>query len=591
MFRTFEEKRRGRLASEYGERWNPVPGGLRVALVYPNTYPVGMSNLGFQTIYHLLNLRSDISCERVFLPDREEREKTGNVRELYRSLESGSLLASFDVLAFSVSFELDYVHLAEILVGGAVPPLREERRPGRDPQVWIGGVAVTLNPEPIADFADLIFVGEGEELLPEVLDRIAGVSASSFPPTDEIFPVLRNLPGVYIPSAYTFNFDSYGRISRVEPSPGFPERISRRRITDLSRFPTVSRILTPETELNDMFLIELDRGCGRHCRFCAAGYLYRPPRFRPLSAVLESVRAGLTLSDRIGLVGTAVSDYPYMEGLLKSLRRQGAGISVSSLRADSLTPTLLDALVESGHKTVTLAPEGGSRRMRDRMNKDLTEETILGAAKRVFAAGVLNLKLYFMVGLPFEEESDIHAIVELVRKMKKVQLDEGKPRGRIGRITVSLNCFVPKPATPFQWFPMNKKDALTNKIGYIKKNLRREGNITVIHDLPKWAIIQGMFARGDRRLSALILSVVRDRGNWSRVLRRDPLGAGDWPFRPREREEIFPWDIVGEGCRRDYLFREYERANTGSYTPPCPEDLRCGRCGVCRGPEETEAEE
>ncbi len=591
MFRALEDKRKERLASEYGETWNPVPGGLRVALVYPNTYRVGMSNLGFQTIYHLLNRRSDVSCERVFLPDREEREKAGNAGELYRSLESGSLLKSFDVLAFSVSFELDYVHLVEILVGGGIPPLQKVRRPGHDPQVWIGGVAVTLNPEPPADFADLIFIGEAEELLPEALDRVAALPGSSLPPPEKIFPLLQDLSGIYIPSAYTFHYDSRGRVRKVDPAPGFPEQISRRWIRDPARFPTISRILTPETELNDMFLIELDRGCGRHCRFCAAGYLYRPPRYRPLRAVLESVREGLTLSARIGLVGTAVSDYPQMEALVKSLRLSGARLSVSSLRADSLTPALLDALVESGHKTLTLAPEGGSQRMRDRMNKDLTEEMILGAAAQVFAAGILNLKLYFMVGLPFEEESDIHAVVALVREIRKIQLAEGRIRGRIGKITVSLNCFVPKPATPFQWFPMNKKDALTNKIGYIKKNLRREGNITVIHDLPKWAIIQAMLARGDRRLSALLLSVVRDQGNWSRALRREPLGAGAWPFRMRDRLEIFPWDIVEGGCRRGYLFQEYERAEAGKYTPPCPEDLRCRRCGICTKPGQTETAE
>ncbi len=591
MFRAFEDKRRKRLASEYGETWNPVPDGLRVALVYPNTYHVGMSNLGFQTIYHLLNRRSDISCERVFLPDREEREKAGNARELYRSLESGSLLSSFDVLAFSVSFELDYVHLVEILVGGQVPPLQKERHPDRDPQVWIGGVAVTLNPEPLADFADLIFVGEAEELLPETLDRIAAIPGTPLPPPAELFPVLQDLPGIYIPSAYTFHYDRRGRVRKVDHAPGFPERISRRWIREPARFPTLSRILTPETELNDMFLIELDRGCGRHCRFCAAGYLYRPPRYRPLPSVLESVQQGLTLSSRIGLVGTAVSDYPQMEELVKTLRRKGARLSVSSLRADSLTPALLDALRESGHKTLTLAPEGGSQQMRDRMNKDLTEEVILGAAERVFAAGIFNLKLYFMVGLPFEEESDIHGIVALVRKVRKIQLAEGKIRGRIGKITVSLNCFVPKPTTPFQWYPMDKKDALTNKIGYINKNLRREGNITVIHDLPKWAIIQGVLARGDRRLSALLLSVVSDQGNWSRVLRREPLGVSAWPFRTRDREEIFPWDIVEGGCRRDYLFQEHERAETGKHTPPCPEDLRCRRCGVCTEPGQRETTE
>jgi radical SAM superfamily enzyme YgiQ (UPF0313 family) len=581
MSRLLEERRKGRFASEYGEGWAPVPNGLRIALIYPNTYRVGMSNLGFQTIYHLLNQRNDVSCERIFLPDREKREKAGNSPKVHRSLESGSLLKDFDVLAFSVSFELDYIHLAEILTGARIPPLFCDRTAGRDPQVWIGGVGVTLNPEPLADFADLIFIGEAEELLPECLDALSPLSRRGLPPVEEMFPLLRDVEGLYFPTAYTPQYDPAGKLDRIEARDGYPERTRRRWIRDLDRFPTVSRILTPETELNDMFLVELDRGCGRHCRFCAAGYLYRPPRFRSLKAVLRSIGDGLALSDRIGLVGTAVSDYPRMDDLLGELGKKRARISVSSLRADSLTTGLIDTLVASGHKTLTLAPEGGSQKMRDRMNKQLSEETILGACNLVLASGIPNLRLYFMVGLPFEEETDIEAIVALVKKIRKIQLAAGKARGRIGRITVDVNCFVPKPTTPFQWVPMNKKDALSHKIGYIKKNLRREGNISVLHDLPKWAIIQGILSRGDRRLSSVLLSVVKSKGNWSQVLRQDRLGVKEWPFRTRDQKELFPWDVVEAGCRKRYLWQEYNRAASGSSTLPCPEDLDCRRCGVC----------
>jgi len=574
-------KRRRRLDAEYGEEWNPVSKGIRIGLVYPNTYFLGMSNLGFQAVYHILNQRNDVTCERIFLPDREDREKLGNNRALYVSLESGNPLASFDILAFSISFELDYLHLVEILRGGGVPPFRRDREYGRDPMVWIGGIAVTMNPEPLAYFSDLILIGEAEELLPEVLDRLTSVSVRDAADFEVFCRAARGVEGVYFPHAYTFRYDSRGRVKRVDVRKGYPSRVVRRWIRDVDRFPTVSRILTSETELNDMFLIEIDRGCGRHCRFCAAGYLYRPPRFRSREGVLKSAREGLLYSRRIGLVGTAVSDYPMISDLVSALRDLGAPISVSSLRVDSLRPELLNALTESGHKTLAFGIEGGSGKLRNILNKGISKEQILESARRVFSSKILNLKLYFMVGLPFEEDSDVTALVELVKAIRRIQLQEGKRTGRIGRIVVSLNIFVPKPNTPFQWVPMNKKDALSKKISYIKKNLQKEGNIRVIHELPKWSIIQGILSRGDRRIGSLLMSVSDRNGNWNQAMRETGGEFYDQPFRVREEEERFPWDLVDVGLAGSYLIQEYRKAATGRFTRPCPEEPGCRRCGVC----------
>ncbi len=583
MLRTLEEKRKRRLDAEYGEAWHPVSGGLRVALIYPNTYAVGMSNLGFQAVYHLLNQRDDVSCERVFLPDPEDFAQYGDTRRLYLSLESASPLSAFDILAFSVSFEMDYVHVAAMLRAAKIPPRRAERTSGRHPLVFLGGIGVSINPEPLADFADIIFIGEADEVLGRVMDAFGGTPVREGADFEAWARKVRHLTGVYFPHAYAFHYDPQGRVHRIEPARGYPARVQRQWVRDLDRCPTVSRILTPETELNDMFLVELDRGCGRHCRFCAAGYLYRPPRFRTRAAVLAAAREGLGLSKRIGLVGTAVSDYPEIDRLCEELRGLGARLSVSSLRADSLSAALVKALAESGHKTLALAPEAGSQRLRNVINKNLVEAQILEACTTVFASGIANLKLYFMIGLPFEEEGDVEALVALVRQVKALQLEAGRRSGRIGRITVSVNVFVPKPHTPFQWFAMNKRGALSKKISYIKKNLRQEGNIRVVHELPKWSHIQGLLARGDRRLSSLLISVAEKSGNWSQALSEDPLGARRWASRSREAAELFPWDVLETGCRKDFLHREWERSEALMTTERCPEDLNCKKCGVCDG--------
>ncbi len=581
MLRTLEEKRKRRLDAEYGEGWRPVSGGLRVGLVYPNKYAVGMSNLGFQTIYHLLNQRDDVTCERIFLPDPEDRAQHGDTHPLYVSLESATPLSTFDILAFSVSFEMDYLHVVTLLRAAKIPPRRVKRTYGRHPLVFLGGIGVSINPEPLADFADAIFIGEAEEVLGGAIDAFDGVPVRTASDFEAWVRRARCLGGVYFPHAYTFHYDRQGRVQRIEHAQGYPARVQRQWVRDLDRRPTVSRILTPETELNDMFLVELDRGCGRHCRFCAAGYLYRPPRFRSRTAVLASVRQGLGLSNRIGLVGTAVSDYPQVDRLCEELRGLGVRLSVSSLRADALSTSLLTALAESGHKTLALAPEAGSQRLRNVINKTLHEAQILEACTMVFASGIPNLKLYFMIGLPFEEEGDLAALVRLVRKVKAVQLDAARGRGRIGRITVSVNIFVPKPNTPFQWFAMNKKGALSKKISYIKKNLRQEGNIRVVHELPKWSLIQALLARGDRRLSSLLISVAHKSGNWSQALAEDPLGARQSAFRPRDGAEILPWDVVEAGCRKEFLLREWERSAAMRTTESCPENLKCKKCGVC----------
>ncbi len=583
MLRTLEEKRKRRLDAEYGEAWRPVSVGLRVGLVYPNTYAVGMSNLGFQTVYHLLNQRDDVSCERIFLPDPEDLAQYGDTAGLYVSLESATPLLAFDILAFSVSFEMDYLHVVAMLRAAKIPPLRAKRSHRRHPLVILGGIGSSINPEPLADFVDVIFIGEAEEVLGPVMDALGGRPVRTAADFQAWARDVRSVAGVYFPHAYTFHYDGQGRVRGIEPAQGYPARVARQWVRNLDRWPTVSRILTPETELNDMFLVELDRGCGRHCRFCAAGYLYRPPRFRTRAAVLACAREGLALSKRIGLVGTAVSDYPDIDRLCEELRDLGARLSVSSLRADALSAVLIKSLAASGHKTLALAPEAGSQRLRNVINKNLDEAQILAACNTVFASGIANLKLYFMIGLPYEEEGDLVALVALVHKVRAIQLEAAQDSGRIGRITVSVNVFIPKPHTPFQWFAMNKRGALSKKISYIKKNLRQEGNIRVVHELPKWSLIQGLLARGDRRLSSLLISVAEKNGNWSQALSEDPLRVNRWPSRPRDSDELFPWDVLDTGCRKEFLYAEWERSGALTSTAPCPEDLKCKKCGVCDG--------
>ncbi len=436
-----------------------------MGLVFPGTYYVGMSSLGYQTIYRVVNARRDAVAERLFIPDKRTRgPEAGLPAAAIASVETGVRPRNFEILAFSVSFEHDYTAVADFLRLSGIPPFSRDRDESH-PLLVFGGVCTFFNPEPIADFFDAVIVGEAEESINEFLNEYGNVKSAS---RHELLTALSKIPGVYIPSFYTPSYNPDGTLRSFTPAPGAPEKIIRRYVEDLDAFPARSAVITPDTEFSDMFMVELSRGCGRHCRFCMAGYVYRPPRSRSLQSVKKDIEEGMTLAGKIGLVGSAVSDYPWISELSREFKDEEINFSASSLRADSLTPELA-ALVSRGNRTVAIAPEAGSGRLRTVINKNISEEQVFQAVRTLIEAGVLNVKLYFMVGLPTETGEDIEEIISLAKKAREVMLSSARGKGRIGTLALSVNCFIPKPWTPFQWEGMEPVDRLLTKIRHIEK--------------------------------------------------------------------------------------------------------------------------
>ncbi len=574
MSRKLDEKITRVLAAERGTVYKPGGADVEVALAYPNTYHIGMSNLGIHRIYSAINSRKDSVCERVFLPDRQdlpEYEKTG--KKLF-TLESRKQVRDFDIFAFSVSFEQDYLNVLEMLQRAGIP-LRKFARTDDDPLVLLGGICSFFNPEPLSDFFDVVIVGEGEEIVHEFIDVFRDNRDWE---RRELLRALGRIPGVYVPEFYEVRYAGEGTIAeRKSIESKAPDRITKRVFAGYQNSPAATAILTPDTEFSDMYLSEMTRGCGRHCRFCMAGYLYLPPRSLELNTAKEQAGKADELCGRIGLVGAALSDYPEIGEVCSAI--EGA-VSVSSLRADSVSRELIERLARSGHKTISIAPEAGSERLRTVINKGVTEEDILRAADMVFAAGIPNLKLYFILGLPTETGEDVEAILLLAEKVREVQLRHARPAGRIGRITLSVNSFVPKPFTPFQWEPMEAVESLNKKQRLLDKAVRKIGNMNIIHDLPKWEYIQALLSRGDRRVGALILKAHEKGGDWKAAVRELSLDTDFYVTRRRSFEEILPWDFIDIGVRKDYLRTEYGRALEGKYTPPCRVGS-CKTCGVC----------
>ncbi|MEJ2284703.1 MAG: TIGR03960 family B12-binding radical SAM protein [Desulfobacterales bacterium] len=543
---------------------------ISIALVYPNRYPVGMSSLGYQTLYDLLNRMDHVVCERAFLPDSRRGESAQPL-----TVESGKPIASADIIAFSISFENDYPHLLTILDQAGIP-LRSADRSAGHPLVIAGGVACFLNPEPIAPFIDCFLLGEAEGILPRFFQV--------FEPGRDKKELLKELacqvPGAYVPALYQVRYQADGTLAEFEPLAGVPPKVGRVYLQDLNQNSTCSAVVTPHTTFDSSFLIEVGRGCPHGCRFCSAGFIYRPPRFRPIAGLKQAMQQGARLTDRIGLVGAAVSDLPELEKLCRDFSHQNIRISFSSLRADRLTPELLATLKKSNVKTATIAPEVGSERMRRVINKGITETDVLAAATKLVEHGIPNLKLYFMVGLPGEADEDIDAIIQLVKQIKHRFLASSRTRKHIGTITVSLNSFVPKPATPFQWAPMDEVGALKGKIKKIKNALRKIANVKINSDVPRWAYLQAMFSRGDRRIADLLLMAHANNGNWPQTLKTSSLNSDFYVLRERDPDELLPWDFIDHGIKKSYLRREYKRAQQALTTPGCQVES-CRMCGVC----------
>ena len=551
------------LNAEIGTIRKVGPGRISIALVYPNSYHVGMSNLGFQVVYRLLNRIDDVVCERAFSPVKKTFRTDG-----ITSFESGKPLREFDVIAFSVSFENDYPNVLRTLETAGLP-LQSQDRQTQHPLVIAGGVACFLNPEPLSPFIDCFLIGEAEVMLEDFCSHLL---ADGFTKGDERWSILatcaRQVPGVYVPRFYRPVYNSQGFLTTMDPLEDVPNKITRTYVKNVSVVPTCSTIVTPHTAFDHTFLIEVSRGCPHGCRFCTAGFIYRPPRFRPLSLLQTCIKDGTAMTDRIGLAGAAVSDLPEIRELCKHAQKENTRISFSSLRADALDEDLLAVLDHSRVKTATIAPDAGSERMRRVINKGIDEETILEAASLLVSKGIPNLKLYFMVGLPTETGDDVEAIVILCKKIKHVFLRESRGKGRIGDITVSLNSFVPKPVTPFQWAAMDEIKILKKKIRHVKNGLKKVPNIRVHADIPRWAYIQALLSRGDRRVADHLLLANQNDQNWPQTLKESPINADFYALRERPHTEALPWDFIDHGINKSFLIREYKKALNAKTSPP-----------------------
>lgn len=574
MSRKLIDKARRRLETERGAAANPWGGRLSVALVYPNHYRHAMSNLGFQTVHHLLNQRDDTLCERFFLPDSNdlaEHRKTGY--PLF-SLESQRPLADFDLIAFSISFENDYLHLPLLFELGRLP-LWAAERDDRHPLVMCGGVCAFLNPEPLADIFDLFAVGEAEALLEPL---IATLGNHSDKPRAELLGALVSMPGIYVPSFYAIDYHDNGTIAAIQAHAPAPPLVRRQWLADLDESECRSFIATEEAEFGDMALTEISRGCSRGCRFCAAGYLFLPPRERSLEHLVGQIECGLQQHRKQGLVSAAVSDYSQLKALGHAILERDGTLSPASLRIDAIDAATAANLAASGHRTATLAPEAGSQRLRDLINKGITADQILTATRHIAAAGIPNLKLYFLIGLPTETDADLAELLDLVARIREVWLGEGKKRGRLGTITLSINPFVPKPFTPLQWAAMADDKTLEKRIRLLRSGLARVGNTDLIVESLRAALLQGFLARADRRAGQAIPLLAAGKSLRSSC-RQLGLDADFYLVRERGIDEVLPWEVLDSGVNRAYLWREYQKALRGELTPRCSDG--CMRCGVC----------
>jgi len=574
-------KNKDLLALETNFRQISNKNGIRVCLVYPNTYKVGMSSLGFQALYGLINDLPDISCERAFLPEqlRPGMKKPGMVKsqdsETGKSFETNTKLINFDIIAFSISFENDYVNLVSLLQDAGIP-LRSSGRKTFHPLVIAGGISCFLNPEPLAPFLDCLLFGEAETYIEQFFD----IYKTSKTKKVILKNLAENLPFAYIPSFYKISKTNTNNLGRPKPIHSYAKpKIKVSYVENLKNIQTTTTILTQKTTFKNIFLIETGRGCPHGCRFCSAGFIYRPPRFYPEKNIFESIEKGKKFTSKIGFVSTAVSDHPAINAICEKTCQSGLQPSFSSFRADALNNEVLSSIGKSSIKTATIAPEAGSQKMRDIINKNISEKEIFDCTDYLVSSGIMNLKLYFLIGLPFEQEEDVYAIVTLIKKIKQVFLEASRKQKKIGTISVSVNPFIPKPATPFQWAGFTKENILKKRIKIIKDSLKKIANVVVKVESVKQAKINAFLSKADRK-AADILELAHKLG-WAKTFKDNNNYVESVIYKNWDTDSDLPWDIVDTGLKKSFLIKEFKRAKLAKTTIPCP-IIDCKNCRICK---------
>jgi radical SAM family uncharacterized protein len=577
-----------------GGEWNCVikdweKTALKFALAYPDIYEVGMSNMALPILYEILNSSPDVLAERVFAPwvDMEAALRAAGLPLL--SLESKRPLKDFDVIGFSLDYELTYTNVLNILELGQIPVLAKDRTDAHP--IVIAGGSCCLNPEPMADFIDFFVIGDGEEILLELLDIFRDWKKSKAS-RKELLKQVAAIPGVYVPAFYKAAYGRDGLFKSIRPTEAEAKPVIQRRLVDKLPPPVIRPVVPYIEVVHDRGAVEIQRGCTRGCRFCQAGILYRPLRRRPQAEVIQAVGELIANCgyDEVSLVSLSTSDYPKIEELVASLARQYKNLSLSlpSLRLDSFSLKLMESLPTRRKTGLTFAPEAGSERLRRVINKGTTEERILETVGSAFARGWRSLKLYFMLGLPSETMEDIEEIVELVAKIRAA----GKGTKGLPQVRISLSTFIPKPHTPFQWVAQDSEEQLNAKHEVLKAGLRRKGSHPSWRD-PEVSLLEAALSRGDRRLGKVIYDAWKSGStfdawderfnyqNWLDAFAKNGLEPAFYARRERSLDEALPWSHIDPGVTTAFLKKEYRRALKSTETPDCHYNA-CNACGLER---------
>ncbi len=580
------------LGKEYNsicKDWNNIT--VKIALIFPDMYEIGMSHLGLQILYHIINAQDSMLAERSFCPDTDAERQMRDTNTPLFSLESKKPLARFDILGITLPYELCYTNILTIFDLAGIPRYQKDRDESHP--LIIGGGSCSLNPEPVADFFDAIILGDGEEAIIEFIERW-DICRKKDLSKKETLEKLARIEGVYIPSHYSIEYTSTGKIAAIQPQHNSPEKVMRRILKDLDDISHLYRPLVPNAKtIHDRLGLEIARGCTRGCRFCQAGMIYRPVRERSVDSIMEMATKGIDNSgfEELALLSLSTGDYSCIDNLLPQIMDRYAekyvSVSMPSMRVGTLSQQVMDQIKRVRKTGFTIAPEAGSERMRQVINKGITEEDLLTTCKDAFSLGWNVIKLYFMIGLPTETKEDIEAISILSQRTYDIAKKYG---GRSKQVTSSVGTFVPKPHTPFQWERQISLEESKERISLLRKTMPKKGVKLKYHD-PETSFLEGVFSRGDRRLSAVIEQAWQDGARfdswsdhfnlprWHQAAKQTGCDL-EFYLRQRDTKEILPWSHLDSGIDESFLLRELERSKIGKYTPDCRYNA-CQKCGLC----------